>query len=275
MKAPTWDAGIVPPACARISARARSVVAFSVCNEATKPANRAASCRAAWWSWWTPDDCVFRDSASASREATRDCKERFSTSRASPRLFSAFRASASAAEAPILNSFFVGGAATVGSDTAGLLVCFESLRDGRRAEEGVTVVSSSMLLSRLSRGDLSRNALAFSTTEDFGVRASTLESVVFPNSTPSITGFGAGLPAPIVTDIGAFFGDGLAGVGAGAGTRLTTFMTGRDTTGFCTDCVVSMDSLREGEGDLLLGNAPPTRTLTGSLEGMESSSRRC
>ncbi len=246
MKAPTWDAGIVPPACARISASARSDVAFSVCRRATSPAKRAASCRAAWWSWWTPDDCVFRDSASASREATRDCKERFSTSRASPRLFSAFRASASAAE-----------------------------RDGRRAEEGVTVVSSSMLLSSDKRGDLSRNAFAFSTTEDFGVKASTLESVVFPNSTPSITGFGAGLPAPIVTDIGAFFGDGLAGVGAGAGTRLTTFMTGRDTTGFCTDCVVSMDSLREGEGDLLLGNAPPTRTLTGSLEGMESSSRRC
>ena len=174
-----------------------------------------------------------------------------------------------------MNSFFVtDGAATVGSATAGFVVCFESLRDGR-LDVGVTVVSSSMLLSSDKRGDLSRNAFAFSTTEDFGVKASTLESVVFPNSTPSITGFGAGLPAPIVTDIGAFFGDGLAGVGAGAGTRLTTFMTGRDTTGFCTDCVVSMDSLREGEGDLLLGNAPPTRTLTGSLEGMESSSRRC
>ena len=139
----------------------------------------------------------------------------------------------------------------------------------------MTVVSSSILESRDNRGDLSRNALAFSTTELLGVMASTLESVVFPSSTPSITGFGAGLPAPIVMDMGAFFcGEGFAGVGAGTGTFLTTFMTGRDTTGFWADGAVSMDSLSEGEGDLRRGNAPPTRTRTGSLEGMESSSRR-
>ena len=47
-------------ACCRFAWRSRyqliddpSEVAFSVCNEATKPAKRAA-CRAAWWSWWTP-----------------------------------------------------------------------------------------------------------------------------------------------------------------------------------------------------------------------------
>ena len=137
------------------------------------------------------------------------------------------------------------------------------------------MVSSSMLLSSDNRGDLSRNALAFSATLDFGVIASTLESVVFPSSTPSITGLGAGLPAPIVMDIGAFFGEGFAGVGAGTGTFLTTFMTGLETTGFWADGAVSRDSLSEGEGDRRLGNAPPTRTLTGSLEGMESSLRRC
>mmetsp|Transcript_19764 Transcript_19764/g.56089 ORF Transcript_19764/g.56089 Transcript_19764/m.56089 type:complete len:657 (+) Transcript_19764:462-2432(+) len=270
--ASVWRA-CAPPACARISARARSDVAFSVCNDATKPAKRAASCRAAWWSWWTPDDCVLSDSDSASNDATLDCKERFSTSSASPLDFSAFSASASAAEAPILNSFFTEGASTLGNDTAGFVVCFESLREGLLAEEGVTVVSSSMLLSSDKRGDLSRNAFAFSTTEDFGVIASTLESVVFPSSTPSIVGLGAGLPAPMVMDIGAFFGDGFAGVGAGAGTLLTTFMTGRDTTGFWADGAVSMDSLSEGEGDLRRGNAPPTRTRTGSLWTLSSSRR--
>ena len=133
-----------------------------------------------------------------------------------------------------------------------------------------------MLLSSDNRGDLSRNALALSTTDDLGVMASTLESVVFPSSTPSTMGLGAGLPAPIVMDMGAFFcGEGFAGVGAGTGTFLTTFMTGLDTTGFWADGAVSMDSLSDGEGDLLLGNAPPTLTRTGSLEGMESSSRRC
>ena len=130
-----------------------------------------------------------------------------------------------------------------------------------------------MLLSSDNRGDLSRNAFAFSTTEDLGVKASTLESVVFPSSTPSITGLGAGLPAPIVMDIGAFFGEGFAtGVG-GWTTFLTTFMTGRDTTGFWADGAVSMDSLSEGEGDRLLGKAPPTRTRTGSLWTLSSSRR--
>ena len=89
-----------------------------------------------------------------------------------------------------------------------------------------------MLESRESLGDRSRNALAFSTTDDFGVMASTLESVVFPSSTPSTMGLGAGLPAPIVMDMGAFFGEGFAtGVG-GCTTFLTTFMTGLETTGF-------------------------------------------
>ena len=76
-------------------------------------------------------------------------------------------------------------------------------------------------------------------------------------------------------DMGAFFGEGFAtGVG-GWTTFLTTFMTGLDTTGLAMDGAVSMDSLSEGEGDLLLGNAPPTRTLTGSLDcRLASSSRR-
>jgi len=121
-----------------------------------------------------------------------------------------------------------------------------------------------MLLSRLSLGDLSRNAFAFSTTDDFGVMASTLESVVFPSSTPSTMGLGAGLPAPIVMDMGAFFGDGFVwGVG-GWTTFLTTFMTGLETTGFWAEGAVSMDSLNDGDGDRLLGRAPPTRTRTGS-----------
>ena len=65
-------------------------------------------------------------------------------------------------------------------------------------------------------------------------------------------------------DMGAFFGDGFVwGVG-GWTTFLTTFMTGLETTGFWAEGAVSMDSLNDGDGDRLLGRAPPTRTRTGS-----------
>ena len=93
--------------------------------------------------------------------------------------------------------------------------------------------------------------------------APTLESAA-PSSTPSMTGLGA-LQAPTVMDIGAFLCGGGPCVGA-SGTFLTTFMTGRETTGFWADGAVSRD-LPVGTARVTVFSVMPSNTHADGFPG--------